>query len=216
MAQAINTGTTWSVASTYGASVNVTAATNAAECVVTLGVGHAVVVNDILHFSSGWARANDRLFRVKTVSTNDITLEGFNTTSTSNFPAGGGVGTIRRITAWTLITQVRSQAVSGGEQQYADGSYLENTQDVQIPTSKSPVVVSLTVAHDSSLAYRTTVLAAQDGGVPVGLRKINALGRPTYGAGFWSLQNVSSGDRGAVEESTVACSMANDVTAYAT
>jgi Phage tail tube protein, TTP len=216
MAQTTNTGKAFFIGSTYAAAVAISAATNAAECVVTLAPAHGTIVGEWVHLSVGWARGNDRLFRVKTVSTNDVTLEGFNTTSTALFPAGGGVGTLRRVTAWAQISQVRAPNVAGGEQQYTDGSYLENPVNIDVPNNKTATTITLELAHDISLAYRTTVQAAQDGGVPVAFRQVNALGRPSAGACFWSIQNMGAGGRGDIEVSTVQCSFANEITHYAT
>ena len=98
MAITLATGTQVAIASTYGTASNVTAATNAAECVLTVAAGHGIVVGDFVEFTSGWDLATGRIFRVKTVATNDVTLEGFNTTSTTNFPAGTGTGTVKEDT----------------------------------------------------------------------------------------------------------------------
>ena len=84
MAITLATGTALSIASTYGASVNMTALTNAAEAVATLAVGHGCVVGDFLEVTSGWDLLNNRIVRVKTVATNDITFEGINTVSTTS------------------------------------------------------------------------------------------------------------------------------------
>lgn len=86
MAIIIATGTGVDIASTYGASVNMTAITNATEAVATLAAGHGVVVGDFLEVTSGWQRLTGRIVRVKTVATNDVTLESINTSSTSLFP----------------------------------------------------------------------------------------------------------------------------------
>ena len=100
MAISISTGATVAIASTYGAAVNMTAITNANPAVATLAAAHGVVVGEFVEVTtSGWGRIQGRLFRVSAVSTNDVTLEGLNTTSTAAYPALGGTGTVRRITA---------------------------------------------------------------------------------------------------------------------
>ena len=108
MSITLATGTLVAIASTYGAAVNMTAISNAAAAVATLAAGHGVVVGDFLEVTSGWDRLNGRIVRVSAVSTNDVTFEGINTVSTSLYPAGTGTGTIRRITAWTNLSQITS------------------------------------------------------------------------------------------------------------
>ena len=102
------TGTIVAIASTYAASSNMTAITNATEAVATLAAAHGVVVGDYLEVTSGWDRLNARIVRAKTVATNDITFETINTTSTTSYPTGTGTGTIRRITAWTSLRDRKS------------------------------------------------------------------------------------------------------------
>lgn len=172
MAITLATGTQVAVASTYGTSVNMTAITNANPAVATLDVGHAVVVGDFIEVTSGWDLLNGRIVRVSAVSTNNVTLEGINTTSTSNFPAGSGVGTIRRITAWTSITQVQGVNSGGGDQQYADITTIADRTQKQMPTVRSAGTIDLTVFDDPSLGWYAPVTAASDGSLPIGLRII--------------------------------------------
>ena len=83
MSVKIPNGSTLYIGSTYGASKVMSVVTNAAEAVATLEASHGVVANDILVVTSGWSRLNARVLRAKTVSTNDVTLEGFVTTDTT-------------------------------------------------------------------------------------------------------------------------------------
>ena len=99
MSKTLATRIKFSIAKTYASSVSMTALTNAAEAVATLGAGHGVVVGDYLELTSGWGLLNGKVVRAKTVVTNDVTLEGINTVSTTKFPTGTGIGSIRRITA---------------------------------------------------------------------------------------------------------------------
>jgi hypothetical protein len=87
------------------------------------------------------------------VATNDVTVEGLNTTSTANFPAGSGTGTIREVTAWTQITQILETGTEGGEQQFVTYSFLEDSAEHQIPTVKTPTVFKFTIGDDASLAH---------------------------------------------------------------
>lgn len=190
MAITLATGTQMAVASTYGSAVNMTAITNASAAVATLAGGHGVVVGDFLEVTSGWDLLNSRIVRVSAVSTNDITFEGINTTSTSSYPAGTGTGTIRRITAWTAISQVQGVDTGGGDQQFADITTVTDRTQKQVPTTRSPQTVTLTVFDDPSLSYYTTVAAASDGSLPIGLRIIFPNSSRMVGNYYCSLQKT--------------------------
>jgi hypothetical protein len=199
MSITLATGTVCAIASTYGASANMTAITNAAEAVATLAVGHGVTQGDYLEVTSGWDRLNARIVRAKTVSTNDVTFEGINTTSTTNYPAGSGTGTIRRITAWTNISQVQSGiSVSGGDINFADITTIIDTVQKQIPTTRSPISVTLPLYDDPSLSWYATVQTASDSAVATGFRMSFPNSSKLVANAYWSLQTVPT-----IEDSTL-------------
>ena len=137
----LSTGVSLAIAKVYGSSVNMTALTNAAEAVATLAAGHACVVGDFLEVTSGWGLLDKRVVRVKTVATNDVTFEGINTADTTKYPAGTGTGTIRRITAWSALSQVKGLSVSGGDIQFANITAIDDVISKQVPTIRNPVSI---------------------------------------------------------------------------
>jgi len=187
MAKTLATRTSFSIAKTYGASVTMSAISNAAEAVATLAGGHSVVVGDYLEITSGWARLNGRIARVKTVATNDITLEGLNTSSTSKYPATTGTGSIRRITAWDQLSQIKSVSSSGGDQQFADATSLDDDVQIQVPTIKSARTMTLEVFDDPTLTWYATVMAADESTVPTGLLIQPPNGSKIVANAYWSL-----------------------------
>jgi hypothetical protein len=199
MAITLAQGTQVSIASTYGTAVNVTAITNATEAVATLGAGHGVVVGDFLEVTSGWDRLNGRIVRAKTVATNDVTLEGINTTSTTRYPAGTGTGTLRRITAWTTLSQITSGiSVSGGDQNFSDITTLTDSVQKQIPTTRSPVQVTLPLYDDPSLAWYGTVQTAAESATATAIRMVFPNNSRLVANAYWSLQSVPT-----IEDSTL-------------
>jgi hypothetical protein len=216
MAITRSTGTQVAIASTYGSVSNMTAITNATQAVATLAGGHGVVVGDFLEVTSGWDRLNGRIVRAAVVSTNDVTFEGVNTVSTTFYPAGTGTGSIRRITAWTSISQITSGlSVSGGDPQFADITTLTDTIQKQIPTTRTPVQVTLPVFYDPVLSWWAPVLAASDAATPVALRMVFSNNSRLVANGYWSLRQVPT-----VEDSTlrgeISVSFFSDPTTYAT
>lgn len=192
MSITLTTGTAVAIASTYGASVAMSAITNAAEAVATLAASHGVVVGDYLEVTSGWGRLDKRIVRAKTVATNDVTFESINTSSTTLFPAGSGTGSIRRITAWTSLSQVQGSATSGGDLQYADITAIDDVVQKQAPTIRSAVNVNLTVFDDPSLGWYAVVDAADAAKTPVGVRFTFPNSSKLVANAYWSLQRTPS------------------------
>ena len=113
MSKTLSTRAIFSIAKTYGPSIVMTAVSNADEGGATLASGHNVVVGDYLEIASGWSLLNKKVVRVKDVTTNDVTLEGESTDDLSKNPAGAGAGSVRRITAWENLTQIKDVSTSG-------------------------------------------------------------------------------------------------------
>jgi ribosomal protein L24 len=180
-------GSTVAVATTYATSKSMSAITNATEAVATLEASHGVVVGDILEITSGWGKLNGRIVRVKTVATNDVTLEGINTTNTTDYPAAAGTGTVREITAWTQISNVKqdSFSVSGGDQQFTDATPLEAVVESQMPTIRGAYTVTF-AAMDSSAG----LVAASALGTTKAAIRIAAPATTTYANGYWSVSDV--------------------------
>lgn len=216
MAITLSTGSVFAIASTYGSSVTMSAITNASEAVATLAAGHSVVVGDYLEVTSGWGRLDKKIVRVKTIATNDITFEGINTSNTTTYPTGSGTGSIRRITAWTNLSQVQSSSVSGGDLQYADVTAIDDVVAKQIPTIRSAVSLSLTVFDDPSLAWYSVVANADDTRTPYALRITSANGAKTVANAYWSLQRTPNIAQNAAMTTSIGLSYAAEPTRYAT
>lgn len=215
MAKTLATRTAFAIAKTYAAAVNMTAITNATEAVATLQAGHGVVVGDYLEITSGWGRLNGRIVRVKTVAVNDVTLEGMNTSSTTKFPAGTGTGSIRRITAWDQLSQIKNVSTSGGDQQFADATSVEDDVEVKIPTIKSARTMTLEIYDDPTLAWYATVVAADDAATPVGLLISPPNGSKIVANAYWGLQREPGIQKNEVLTSTVSLNFAAPSMRYA-
>jgi hypothetical protein len=199
MAITLAVGTTVAIGSTFGSSKAMTAITNASEAVATLESGHGITAGDIFVVTSGWDRLNGRVVRAKTVITNDVTLEGIDTSDTSKYPAATGTGSIVEVTAWTNISQITSGiSVSGGEQQFADVTTLVDAVQKQVPTVRSPVQVTLPVYDDPALAWYSVVRAAADSASAVAVRMVFPNASRLLANAYWSLQQVPT-----IEDSTL-------------
>ena len=90
----VPTGTTFFIATAYAAAKNTTVVTNAAEAVVTC-VGHGLSTNDAVEITSGWGRLNRSVFEVTMLTADTFKLTGIDTTNTTFFPPGSGIGSSR-------------------------------------------------------------------------------------------------------------------------
>lgn len=154
-------GSVLEIASTLGTAVPFTALTNAKPPVAS-AVGHSIDADDILLISSGWALINDRTAKAANVTTDAFSLAGLDTTNADRYTAGAGVGSVVPMSGWTQISKVTGFTVSGGEQQFLTVGYLENDDDLQFPTNRNPISVSVTVEDQPSALYVPVVEGYDD------------------------------------------------------
>ena len=150
MSVSLPNGSTIHIASGTGAAINVTAISNAVQAVCT-AAGHGLANGDYVILTSGWSRLTDKVFRVAGSTTNTFDLEGQDTSDVNIYPAGGGVGSVKKISGWTQLTQVLETTSQGGEQQFATYQFLEADREVRIPTTKSGGGLTINVADDPTL-----------------------------------------------------------------
>ena len=147
MAQ-VPTGSTFYVASTIASAKTTTLVTNAAEAVVT-SAAHGYSNGDFVIVTSGWGRLHKRAFRVKTVATDTFVLEGCDTSNTTYFPVGTGVGTVQKVSTFTQITTVMNPASSGGDPKTVEYKFIESEISYQINDGFSATSYSLEMDADS-------------------------------------------------------------------
>lgn len=146
-------------AATYDAVLPFTALSNAAEAVATV-TGASLSPGDIVLLSSGWSKLDNKVVRVKAATATAITLEGIDTADVLLFPAGGGVGTMKKVLTWVQIPQITDLAFAGGEQNYTDVVFLEDDQGRQIPTDKAATSMTLTIADDPAKPFNAVLRKA--------------------------------------------------------
>lgn len=161
MAAKLPDGAIVSIATTYGTAKTVSAITNANPGVAT-STAHGLVNGDIVSFTSGWSNLNNRVVRVAGSVANAFNLDGLDTSSTSLYPTGSGTGSVQAITAFQQIAQIMGFSTSGGDQQFATFSFLEQNFETQIPTIFSAQSLSIDIADDPSLAGYIALKAASD------------------------------------------------------
>ncbi|MFW3166244.1 phage tail protein [Pseudomonas syringae pv. syringae] len=154
-------GATLQIASAYGVAIPVTALSNANPAVAT-AAAHGLADGDIIAVTSGWTRLNDRGARVSKSLSGTFALENINTTNVQPYPAGSGLGSVRKVTSFIEVPQITEVNTSGGDQQFLTFGFLADDDDRQMPTTKNPISMSFTVADDPDLPYVAIVEAADD------------------------------------------------------
>jgi hypothetical protein len=149
-----------SVATVLASAVSVSAATNASEAVLT--ATNTYTAGDYVLYSSGWSKANDRVFRVKTGGGSSVTLEGFDTTNTENFPAGSGAGSLRKVSTWQQVSQILEWNGGGGDMQTTTYQFMESDTENEIQTVASAAYVDLVLADDLTNPGYTALKAISD------------------------------------------------------
>lgn len=214
MAVSLPNGVVLALATAYASAQTVSAVTSASEAVAT-ATGHTLVNGDLVEFTSGWSKANGRIFRVKGVAASTFTLEGLDTTNPNLFPAGSGVGSVRKITGWTQISQVLESTSQGGEQQFANYSFLENDFQSQIPTETSAQSISVSIADDPALPGYQALRAANGTKVAVGLRATLPSGSLILYNAYVGFDETPSMTKGQVMACKASLSLVNRPVRYA-
>lgn len=197
MAITKTTGLQIAIATGYGASKNMTAVSNASEGVATLESSHGVAVNDIIELTSGWKYIDGRLVRAKAVATNDVTLEGVDTESTTFFPALEGVGTVREVSGWQRITGIVAGSFqpSGGGFGDIPATESDDVREKVVPGLARAVSLDFKFHYPPAAAWRTYVESAARTGAATAYRiSIGAI--RIYGNGYWAFNNEPADENG--------------------
>jgi hypothetical protein len=167
MASSFPNGTIFSLGTVLAAAKTITSISNASPAVAS-STAHGYAAGDIVKLGVASALLDQRVVRVAAnVSPTDLfNLEGIDTSSTTLYPTGFGVGTAQKVTTWVPFSQVTDVQASGGEQQFYQWTYLEDGRQRQRPTFKNARSMTLQMDYDPSLAWHAALLAAdQLGGV---------------------------------------------------
>lgn len=215
MAITLSTGATVSVAKTYANAINITAITNASNAVATTASAHSISVGDYVEISSGWGLLDKRVVRAATGTTGStLVLEGVDTTDTTKYPVGTGTGSVRRITVWSQLSQIKDVQASGGSQNFADVTTISDVVQRQVPTTRAAVTMTMNVFDDPTLAWYADVTAADTARTPYGLLMGFPNGSKLVANAYWSLMKVPTMANNAALESQISLSYAAEPIRY--
>src|SRR5690606_25278015 len=129
---------------------------------VVTAAGHGLEDGDEGVLEGGMARLPGRAVRATEVDVDSFSLDGIDTTNVQRYPAGGGPAAARKVLPRAPVPQITEVATSGGDQQFTTFGFLEDDDDRQLPTSKSPATMTLTVADDPAQPFVPVVEAADE------------------------------------------------------
>ncbi|MGK5017701.1 phage tail tube protein [Janthinobacterium sp. HLS12-2] len=161
MSISLPNGATLKLATVYGPAISITAASNASPAVLT-AAAHGLANGDLVEVTSGWSRINNRIYRVSLSAAGTFALEGLDSSNTTTYTPGGGIGSVRKINTLTQITQILETTSSGGEMGFTEVSLLENDFSTQLPTQASAQSIAISIADDPTLAGFIAVKAAAE------------------------------------------------------
>lgn len=191
MASSFPNGAAIALGTTLASARTITAISNANPGVAS-STAHGYTNGDILLLSMP-SRLDQRVVRVSGSVANAFNLEGIDTTSTTLFPSGFGVGTSQVATNFVSLSQVTDISTQGGDQQFYQWTYLEDGRQRQRPTFKNARSMTGTLDYDPTLAWHNALLAADLANIVYPLRVtlpssvviyfgvyVSFLGEPTF------------------------------------
>lgn len=216
MSLSLPNGSTVAGSASLAVATAVTAVTNALPASVA-SLAHGLAVGDYVMFTSGWARLNNRVFRVLAVpDLNDFTLEGIDTTNVAQYPVGAGAGSVAKVLTWTPILQVMTSASAGGDTQFFKYQFLESQVESQIPTHKNAATWTLTLADDVTEAGYQWADTSDHAGTPQAIKVSMPNGAHMVYQAYVSLNRIPIMDVNKAMEVKLVLSLLNDPTRYAT
>lgn len=189
MSSSFPNGTVFAISTVYGSDKTVSAITNANPGVAT-STGHGLADGDILLLSLASTRLDQRVVRVDNPAANAFDLEGIDTSSTTLYPSGFGVGTAKAATTFVSLSQTTNTQTAGGEQQYFQWVYMEDGKQRQRRTFKNARSLQWTADYDPSLSWHSALLSADQDGTTRVLRATLPNGSKIY----WSVEVSFSGE----------------------
>lgn len=214
--QSFPNGTTFSVSTALGTTVDITALTNAAPPVASATTPPADGTVGLI--TSGWAALNQRVARTTgMVASTSFELEGIDTTDTVKYPAGQGTGSFQPVTTWVQLSQVTNVQKSGGTQQFYNWQYVEDSTNTQKqrPTFKNAKSLTVTLDYDPALAWYDALTKADAAQEVVVLKAVLPSGDTLYYAVYPSFDSDPSIDMNKNMENTATFSLVSLLTRYA-
>lgn len=203
------------LATTFVAGQAISAVTNAKPAVAT-ATGHAYADGDIILLSNSWTKTDNGVFRVDgPVAGTSFKIEGLDSTDVGKYPIGGGVGSARKISAWTQLPKIPTFEMTGGDAKSFTTSYIDYEKDFEIFTGTNPERLNFTISYQPDSAAYAALVAAGESGVVQVVRLVLKDGSTLYYPGqvFFNKAPVTTKDQEMVNN--VSLALQGEITRYA-
>ena len=207
-------GSKFQFSTTFATAKTVTVATNANPAVLT-STTHGYTTNDEFLFTSGWEDATNSIFKGNVLTADTVGVLGLNTTDTSYYGAGSGLGTMQKVSSWTEIPQVLSISTSGGDARFTTVNPLASRNSLNIPTGFNAASMTLTLGHDPSNANFQTMLNISRTLQKCGFKLLLSGGATLYGYGYMSVNESPQLTSGQVNQVQAAITILGRTISYA-
>lgn len=154
------------LASAFGAAVAISGLSNANPAVATTSTAHPYNDGDIVVLSfPSLSRADNQARRVmEGSSATEFILPKLDTTNTTQYPTGSGVGTSRIVTTWQAISKVPTFDLTGGDAKTRTTGYLDYEDDFSFITGTNPMTLNFTTSYQPDSAQHDALIKASDSG----------------------------------------------------
>jgi hypothetical protein len=163
-------------------------ATNAAPPVVT-STAHGYSNGDaLIQFVEQWDDLNNVVVQASSITTDNYTIAGYDTTDTTYFPSTGDTGTIQKVTLGTRIGQIIECTSEGGELKSETIDPWDSQREIEFFTGETATKVRMVLGFDHALAAQAALLAASRARTPKAFKFVMG-GATVYGYGrVWAAQ----------------------------
>ena len=179
--------------SELGASVDITAITNANPPVVSCATPPAN--GSIIMLRSNWSDINNMVVRTANATADSFEISGVDTTDTTSYPPGEGVGSFSVADNFVSLIQVRDFSISGGEQQYYEYQYVDDKSGRmrRKPTYKNSLAVDIPMDYDPEMPWYKELIRLDARRKEVAMRVIYPDGAINLYGGYISFNKVPTG-----------------------
>ena len=174
---------------TFAAAKTITDLTNADPAVAT-AVAHGYSDGNTVLVESGWSEANNSVFEVDQITADTFKLQGLDTSNTSIFPAGTGIGSAQLVSAWTEIPQILSISPQGGGPRYGTFNPLGDRQGRRQIIGFEAASLDMTIGHDPNNATLKEMAAISRAYTKVAIKVAIPGGGRVYGYGNLSVSEI--------------------------
>jgi len=188
MALKLPKGIQFGFASVLSSAIAATAFSKANPTVATVPTGTVDEGEVVLIQLAGWPLLNNKVAVAGEETAGALPLLGADTTDATLFPGVSGPGTLLVAGEFVDYTQQGDPSSSGGDQQYWQGTLLEDPtgRQISIPTTKNAKTLTLPLYYDPKLPWHAASKAVDARGEPIILRCKIPGGDVLYWYGYMS------------------------------